>query len=956
VQNVFTTIATFVPFPVSVIVPGTSWQVMSGEGLVHPSVTFPVVPGVDVSSNPKTAPPPGVVLTVVGLPGATVMVTGEFPLLNVAVTVCAAVKVTEQPAVPLQPAPVQPAKVEPSAAFAVSATTWPLAKLAEQVGWQEIPAGVLVTVPVPLPASVTVKVKFVADLVNVAVTVVAAVTVTTHVPVPSHGALQPANVEPVAGAAVKVTAVPLAKFALQVDGQVIPAGTLLTVPVPVPASATVNAKFVVVAVNVAVTVVAAVTVTTHVPVPSHGALQPVKVDPVAGAAVSVTCVPLAKLPAQVAPQLIPAGALVTVPVPVPAFVTVKVKLFVAVNVAATLVAAVIVTTQVPVPEQGAPQPVNVDPVAGAAVKVTIVPLAKLAEQVAPQLIPAGALVTVPVPVPALTTVKVKFVTVAVKVAVTEVAAVTVTTQAPVPEQGAPQPVKVDPAAGAAVSVTCVPLAKLAEHVAPQLIPAGALVTVPVPVPAFATVKVKFVAVGANVAVTDVAAVIVTTQVPVPEQGAPQPLNVEPVAAAAVKVTCVPLAKLAEHVAPQLIPAGALVTVPVPVPAFVTVKVKFVVLGANVAVTLVAAVTVTTQVPVPEHGVPQPVKVEPVAGAAVKVTCVPLAKLAEHVAPQLIPAGALVTVPVPVPAFVTVKAKFVVLGANVAVTLAAAVIVTTQVPVPEQGAPQPLNVEPVAAAAVSVTCVPLAKLDEHVAPQLIPAGALVTVPVPVPAFVTDKVKFVVLGANVAVTLVAAVTVTTQVPVPEQGAPQPVKVDPVAGAAVSVTCVPLAKLAEQVAPQLIPAGALVTVPVPVPAFVTDKVKFVVLGANVAVTLVAAVRVTTQVPVPEHGAPQPVNVEPVAAAAVKVTCVPLAKLAEHVAPQLIPAGALVTVPVPVPAFVTVKVKFVAAAAFWHSAVPNVGPAVPMRIVSILHAEERKPTRFSSPVTANCPFDATE
>src|SRR2546427_8994720 len=53
---------------------------------------------------------------------------------------------------------------------------------------------------------------------------------------------------------------------------------------------------------------------------------------------------------------------------------------------------------------------------------------------------------------------------------------------------------------------------------------------------------------------------------------------------------------------------------------------------------------------------QPVKVEPAAGLAVRVTAVPLAKLAEQVATQLIPAGLLVTVPDPVPASVTVSAR------------------------------------------------------------------------------------------------------------------------------------------------------------------------------------------------------------------------------------------------------------------------------------------------------------
>src|SRR5881397_1096919 len=100
---------------------------------------------------------------------------------------------------------------------------------------------------------------------------------------------------------------------------------------------------------------------------------------------------------------------------------------------------------------------------------------------------AGLFVTLPAPVPALETVSVKVCRV--KVAVTVVAALRVTVQAPGPEQPPPlQPLKVEPAAGAAVSVTAVPLAKLAAQVAPQVMPAGALVTAPLPVPALLTVR------------------------------------------------------------------------------------------------------------------------------------------------------------------------------------------------------------------------------------------------------------------------------------------------------------------------------------------------------------------------------------------------------------------------------------------------------------------------------------
>jgi hypothetical protein len=64
------------------------------------------------------------------------------------------------------------------------------------------------------------------------------------------------------------------------------------------------------------------------------------------------------------------------------------------------------------------------------------------------------------------------------------------------------------------------------------------VTVPVPVPALATVR-SFCA-GAKFAVTVVAAVTNTVQVPVPEQPPPdQPVNTELAAALAVRTTLVP---------------------------------------------------------------------------------------------------------------------------------------------------------------------------------------------------------------------------------------------------------------------------------------------------------------------------------------------------------------------------------------------------------------------------------
>jgi len=79
---------------------------------------------------------------------------------------------------------------------------------------------------------------------------------------------------------------------------------------------------------------------------------------------------------------------------------------------------------------------------------------------------------------------------------------------------------------------------------------------------------------------------------------------------------------------------------------------------------------------------------------------------------------------------------------------------------------------------------------------------------------------VLTAKVAVALLAAVIVTAHVPVPLQAPDHPVKVDEAFGVAVRITDAPAVNELEQVVPQDIPAGAEVTVPLPVPAEITDS----------------------------------------------------------------------------------------------------------------------------------------
>lgn len=261
-------------------------------------------------------------------------------------------------------------------------------------------------------------------------------------------------------------------------------------------------------------------------------------------------------------------------------------------------------------------------------------------------------------------------------------------------------------------------------------------------------------------------------------------------------------------------------------------------AVKVAVTELAAITETVQPPVPLQPLPDhPAKAEPEVATADSVTDVPDVKLATQVVPQLMPAGEEVTVPPPVPALVTESAK---LPGGVCTTwLSAEEVLARYTPLPEYSA--------------VIECVPALRLElEHCAwpeastmPEQIAVvpSLKVTVPVAVPPLpvtvavkVTDcpdvdglvpetsAVVLVSCAVKVAVTVVAALMVTVQPPAPLQPPPdQPVKAEPVVAAAVSVIAEPEVTLVEHVAPQLIPAGDDVTVPVPVPALTTVRVGF-------------------------------------------------------------------------------------------------------------------------------------
>jgi hypothetical protein len=147
--------------------------------------------------------------------------------------------------------------------------------------------------------------------------------------------------------------------------------------------------------------------------------------------------------------------------------------------------------------------------------------------------------------------------------------------------------------------------------------------------------------------------------------------------------------------------------------------------------------------------------------------------------------------------------------------------------------------------------------------------LVTFPAPIPTIVSVNALT---GTKLAVTLIADATVRVQVLIPAQYAEiQPANADPADGTAVRVTTVPLSYFDEQVTPQSMPVGELVTVPLPVPAMATVTVYCGVGAAKVAVTLWLAFIVTLQAVVPVHAPLQLLNAYPEAALAARSTAVP-------------------------------------------------------------------------------------
>jgi hypothetical protein len=112
--------------------------------------------------------------------------------------------------------------------------------------------------------------------------------------------------------------------------------------------------------------------------------------------------------------------------------------------------------------------------------------------------PAGADVTVPPPLPASVTVRTKVARLNCAVADALEFAAGIVQAGDVPLQAPLQPPNDDVAFGEAVSVIAVDALSVAEHVLPQLMPAGDETIVPAPEPVAATVTLRVAGTGSDV--------------------------------------------------------------------------------------------------------------------------------------------------------------------------------------------------------------------------------------------------------------------------------------------------------------------------------------------------------------------------------------------------------------------------------------------------------------------------
>lgn len=154
-------------------------------------------------------------------------------------------------------------------------------------------------------------------------------------------------------------------------------------------------------------------------------------------------------------------------------------------------------------------------------------------------------------------------------------------------------------------------------------------------------------------------------------------------------------------------------------------------------------------------------------------------------------------------------------------------VRVQVPVPEQSPFQPTKCQVVSVGvAVSVTVVPGSKREVQVALlQEIPDGELMIVP-PMPTIVVRAIWTV---SKMAVTVIGVVGVIVQGSMPEQALLQFRKLQPAAGAAVSVIGVFDGMVTLHEAEQLPPG---LTVMVPDPLMMSDSVSVLGGGGGVAI----------------------------------------------------------------------------------------------------------------------------